>query len=144
MSEAELPEAWQPEELPDNIGDCIDLAYTLRAERLEKEKEIAVMRKREEDLRNHIFNSFDMANIEGARGKIATASVTEELKPEPKDWDQIWAYIVENSAFELMEKRIARVAYRELFEAGVLVPGTEAFMHKKLSLVKSTRSRKGE
>lgn len=143
MSESEVPEAWQGEQLPDNIGDCVDLLYTARAARLEKEHEVEELKKRETNLRNHIFNTFEVANIEGAKGKIATVTVGEELKPEVKDWNAVYQYIVENSAWELLEKRMARVAYRELFEAGVLVPGTEAYLHKKLNCVKSTRGKKG-
>lgn len=139
-----LPEGWQPESLPDNIGDCVDLLYTTRSERLIKEKEVQRMKSAEENLRNHIFNTFAIQNIEGAKGKIATVTISEELKPQVNDWDAVWEYVFANNATELIEKRMARIAYRELFEAGILVPGTEAFIHKKLNCVKSTRSPKGK
>lgn len=137
--EEELPEAWQPPEFPDDLGACIDLAYNLRKERLAAEKTVAEMKAAEENIRNHLFATFGEEGLEGAKGSIATASVSEELKPQVDDWDQVYAYIVEKEAWDLLEKRMSRVAFRDRFEAGEYVPGTQAFNHKKLSLVKSNR-----
>jgi hypothetical protein len=129
----------EEEQWPDNIGDCIDLAYQIRAERLEFEESVKQMKKREENLRNYIFANFEENGIEGARGSFVTASISQELKPQINDWDAVYAYIVENNAFELLERRMSRLAYKERFDKGELVPGTEGFLHKKLNLVKSRR-----
>lgn len=140
----ELPADWQPEEYPVALGDCIDLAYNLREERLEKEKEVKALKLRELALRNHLFNLLEAGGLEGAKGAVATASRSDELKPQVTDWDAFYAYVHENNAFELLERRVARVAYRERFEAGVLIPGTEAYLYPKLSLTKSSRNKKEE
>ena len=136
---ADLPESWKPLELPQTLGECADAAYELRAKRLDLEEQVKKMKADEERLKNHIFETFDEAHINGAKGNIASASITEELKPAVEDWDAVWAYIRENNEFDLLEKRMSRVAYRERFEQGVVIPGTQGFLYKKLSLTKISR-----
>jgi hypothetical protein len=137
-----LPADWQAEEYPDGIGDCIDLAYQIRAERLDLEKQVKFMKQRELALRNHLYDKFGETGINGARGNIATCSTSEELKPQVTDWEQVYQFIITNNAFELLEKRIARIAYRERYENGIIIPGTEAYLYPKMSLTKVGGKRK--
>lgn len=128
---------------PKTLGACVDLAYRLRAERQEEQAEaearIKVMKEQESALEEHILASFDKSDIEGARGTIATASVTTTIIPTVKDWPEFYKYILKHKAFDLLEKRPARLAYRERLDAGEAVPGVEPFHKKSLSLTKISK-----
>lgn len=125
---------------PKTLGECIDAAYTFRAERLEKQKqfdaEIEFLKEREDDIEKHIVNTFTKADIEGAKGSLATASVSRMTVPSVKDWPAVFAYISKKKAWDLLEKRMARVAYRDRMEAGEEIPGVEPFVKVTLSLTR--------
>lgn len=125
---------------PSKLGECIDVAYTLRAKRLEYQREVeaklAEFKAAEQAIEDHIINKFSKSEIEGAKGKLASASITRAVYPKVTDWDKVWAYIAKTKQFDLMERRMAKVAYRERYEAGVQIPGTEPFEKMDLSLTK--------
>jgi citrate synthase len=126
--------------LPKKIGDCIDLAYLARAERLKLQKEmeekLEKLKAKEREIEEYIIDNFDAQSINGAKGAVASASVSLSINPSVKDWPKVWKYIAKNEAWDLMEKRIAKVAYRERLEAGQAIPGVETFQKKTLSLTK--------
>lgn len=125
---------------PTKLGACIDLAYTSRAERIEYQREVdgtlAKMRANEQALEDHIINTFSKADIEGAKGSLASASITRAVYPKVVDWDKAWAFIVKYKAYDLMERRMAKVAFRERHGAGIAIPGVEPFEKMDLSLTK--------
>jgi hypothetical protein len=121
---------------PTKLGACVDAAYTLRAKRLEIEKKAEEVKAEETALKDHIIATFSKADIDGAKGKVASASISRSVKANAKDWPSIWEYIVENEAFDLVERRINNKAYRDRLEAGESIPGTESFDVVTLSLTK--------
>lgn len=125
---------------PKTLGECIDLAYNLRAIRLELQKqydeEIQKHKAREEEIEQHILMSFDKSDIEGAKGSLATASVSRMTVPAVKDWPAVFAWVSKQKAWDLLEKRMARVAYRDRLEAGEVIPGVEPFVKVSLSLTR--------
>jgi hypothetical protein len=125
---------------PSKIGACIDLAYTLRAERLEYQREVEAklekLKDAEKAINDHIVNTFQKSDINGAKGAICSASLNPFTKASAKDWPAIWAFIAKNKAWDLLEKRIANKAFCERLEAGQTIPGIERFDGVKLSLTK--------
>jgi hypothetical protein len=130
---------------PKKLGACIDMAYNLRAERLayqrEVDEKIAALKKKEDEIEDHILQSFDKSEIEGAKGTVASASVSRLTVPSVKDWPKAFKWISKNEAWDLMEKRMARVAYRDRTEAGQSIPGVEPFVKVTLSLTRVGGSR---
>lgn len=49
------------------------------------------------------------------------------------DWDQVYAYIHENEAFHLLQRRLANAAYAEMLEQGEVLPGVEPFEKRSLN-----------
>ena len=121
---------------PTKLGACVDLAYTLRAERLEIEKQAEAVKAKESALKDHIIATFSKADIDGAKGKVASASITRSVKCNVKDWPAVYAYIQKNDAWDLMERRVNNKAYRDRMEGGEAIPGTESFDVVNLSLTK--------
>lgn len=121
---------------PKSIGATIDLLYTLRSQRLEEEKRIESMKSQEAALKAHIMTNFAQSDIDGAKGKLATASIKRSTQAEVMDWDLFWAYIGKTKDWELLQKRVGITALRERWDHGKNIPGVEPRVIEDLSLTK--------
>lgn len=122
------------------LGEAIDCLYQARAARLAKAKEVKDLQATEAAAKLEVLRLLGEAGLEKASGKLATAGILTEDVPYVKDWDALYGYIKENDRFDLLQRRIGVVAWRDLFKDGVLIPGTEAGVDTDLSLTKSTRN----
>jgi len=69
-----------------------------------------------------------------ARGKIATATISEEIIPGPDiNWDLFYKYIIKNNAPYMLYKRITLAPIREIWSTGINVPGVTKITQKKVS-----------
>lgn len=122
--------------IPKTLGACIDLMYKLKQERAAIEKTAEAVKEQENSLEKHLLETFAKTDLEGARGKLAVAGVNMSTVPTVKDWDKLYAYILKNKAWDLLQKRASATAFRERWDDKVVVPGVEAFTVIKLSLKK--------
>lgn len=122
------------------LGESIDKLYEARAARLVKAKEVKDLQAAEAAAKLEVLRLLGEAGLEKASGKLATAGITTDDIPHIKDWDAVYGYIKDNDRFDLLQKRIGAIAWRDLFKDGILVPGTEAALDTDLSLTKSTRN----
>jgi hypothetical protein len=121
------------------LGLGIDALYALREKRLNIEKQVKELKAQEYELRNEILLALGESGLAKASGQMATASVRTSEIPVVTDWDEVYTYIAEHDRFDLMQKRISTIAWRDLKESGTLVPGTESIEDVDISLTKSTR-----
>jgi hypothetical protein len=130
----------ETKKFPEKLGDCIDALYKMRAKRQVEMKKLNdredALKAEEKALGDHIINTFTKAELEGGRGKVAVANMVPHIYPKPVDWDKFYAYLVKTKAFDLLERRISKTAFRARHEAGKEVPGVEAFLQNELSLTK--------
>ncbi len=122
------------------LGEAIDTLYQARVARLAMARDIKELQAKESAAKAEVFQLLKEAGLEKASGKLATAGITKDDIPIIADWDKVHAYIKENDRFDLLQRRIGVVAWRDLFKDGILVPGTEAAVDFDLSLTKSTRN----
>ena len=122
------------------LGSTIDMLYTRREERLDLERKVKELKRGEEELRMAILQCLGLSGLQKASGHAATASVKTSIIPIVTDWDKIHSYVKEQDRFDLLQKRLSVLAWRDLNDTGVLVPGTEAVEDVDLSLTKSSRS----
>lgn len=122
--------------IPKTLGACIDLMYKLKQERAAIEKTAGAVREQEDELEKHLLETFAKTDLEGARGKLAVAGINMSTVPTVKDWDKLYAYILKNKAWDLLQKRASAAAFRERWDDKVIVPGVEVFTVIKLSLKK--------
>lgn len=78
------------------------------------------------------------AGTDYARGKLASASITEQVVPNIDDWGKVSEWILENDALYLVHRRISAGPWKELMDAGEEVPGIEPFTKKTVSLRRLT------
>jgi hypothetical protein len=121
---------------PKSIGAAIDLLYTLRATRIEKERLIEAEKATETALKEHILANFASSELDGAKGKLATASIKESTQANITDWEAYlkWAQKKDPSA---VQKRVGITALREHWDNEEVVPGVEKVVTKELSLTKA-------
>jgi len=122
------------------LGEAIDLLYTTRAARLTLARELKDMTTTEKEAKFTVLKLLEEAGLQKASGEIATAGILVDDVPFIKDWNEVYAFIREQNRFDLLQKRIGVVAWRDMYKEGILVPGTEAVIDTDLSLTKSTRS----
>lgn len=128
-----------------NLGELIDGLFTATQNRLEYQRKsdatIEAMRKAEAEIESLIIKNFEKADIEAARGKLCTATVGLFVAPRVEDWPKFWAHIRKTNAFDLLEKRPAKNACRERWEAKETIPGVEQFTEKRLYLNKHAKEK---
>lgn len=122
------------------LGQAIDNLYQARAARLAMAKEIKELQATESAAKAVVLKLLEETGLKKASGQFATAGITTDDVPYIKDWEQVYEYIKSNDRFDLLQKRIGVIAWRDLYKDGVLVPGTEAGVDTDLSLTKSTRN----
>ena len=122
------------------LGQAIDSLYEARAARLVKAKEVKDLQVLEAQAKVVVLTMLKETGLAKASGMLATAGITTDDIPFIKDWDAVHEYIKVNDRFDLLQRRIGVVAWRDLYKDGILVPGTEAAVDTDLSLTKSTRN----
>ena len=122
------------------LGEVIDNLYETRAARLTLSKQVEELKQQEAVIREELLRMLNDVGLKKASGELATVGVNTSIQPLTTDWVQIHSYIRNEDRFDLLQKRLATFAWRELYDTGILVPGTEPFEETDLSLTKSTRS----
>ncbi len=122
-----------------DLGSAIDQLYAKRVERLAAEKLIKAMKSDELALRVHIKRLLDAVSLEAGSGQTASTSIIHSIEPTPKDWPAIYSYIVENDAFDMLQRRLSATAVKDRWESGIVIPGIDKFETWDLSLTKRSR-----
>ena len=122
------------------LGETIDLLYETRQQRLELEKSAQELKSKETQLREELLDMLSSIGLEKASGKQATVGIRRNEVPLVVEWEDIHQFIKTSDRFDLLQKRLSAPAWRELYQGGILVPGTVMGIDTELSLTKSTRS----
>jgi hypothetical protein len=123
--------------LPAAVGACVDLLYRQRTRRITLEREIEEMKEAERVLRDHIIVLLHESKLEGAKGAMATASITRKNVFKIADWPDFWNWARKDKLGVYVHKRVASEAvgeYMDTTHSGV--PGVEVFPVIDLSVVK--------
>lgn len=115
------------------------------AEMVDIREEKRKIKAREKDLNERwraleleLLIRLDEQGMEKASVKnVGTASINETVLPQVVDWDAFYAYILENDALFLLQRRPAAAAYRELLESGDTIPGVEPYTQRQIGLRKA-------
>jgi hypothetical protein len=116
--------------LPKTLAGCADRLYQVRGQRLALAKQVDEMKAEENALREHLINNLPKSSATGIAGKLARASIESKTVYSAKEWPEVWGYIQKNAkknpgVWGLLQKRLNEGTCKEMFEAGVRVPGVE-------------------
>jgi hypothetical protein len=119
------------------LGALIDQAYTIRAKRLELEKKVDDLKAKQKQIEDEILEGFNKSEIDGAKGSLATASITRVTVPTVTDFGAFADYILKTKQLDLLERRPSRSACQERWKDGQTLPGVEPFEKVGVSLNKT-------
>lgn len=132
---SKLPESWKaPNTLPKNIGACIDLLVSAKQRRKEIEAEAALVGKQEKLIEAHLLEQFTREQLNGAKGKLASVSVSEKDTPHVDDKEAFGKFVAATKSWDMLYGRAVEEACQSRWEAGEEIPGVSKFHVKKLSL----------
>lgn len=132
--ETKLQKAKRTLKAPATLGACLDKLYELREKRLALQSQAEELGVTYSALEDHVFKKFKHADVEGASGKAATASIQPKTVGRIEDKDKLEAYVARTKQWDLVTVMINNKAYRERLKAKKTVPGVVPFEFKKLSL----------
>ncbi len=78
----------------------------------------------------------DAQGVEATRVDGISISISEQVVPSVVDWDAYYAFIKENDAFYLLERRAAAGPYREMLAMETPPPGVEPFTKRSVNMSK--------
>ena len=124
------------DEIPDDLGDCVDYLKELTEERLDREKYAKAVKARETEIREHLIDNISATNKKGVMGAEYKAIVKINRKPTVDDWEAVYDHIAKHDAFYLLNKSISARAIQEIWDADNTVPGVKPINVKVLSITK--------
>ena len=118
------------------IKELIDEKLALTAEKKIHDTASQTLKESIEEKDHEIMAALGDAGIDQARAGDTTVFIQHTNVPQVTDWEAFYEFIYTNRALHLLERRPAVRAWREEFDGGILLPGTEPF--EKVTLGKRT------
>lgn len=128
----------KPLKLPKSLAQCADLAYQLRAERLEVQRDAAAIGTDEKLVKEHLIQNLPKSQASGVSGKVANAKIEKMKVPQIKDKKKLLDHVKKTGDWDLLTIGINTSAVEERWENKKKVPGVEAFEVIKVSLTKAS------
>jgi len=117
-----------------HLPDMVDQYISTRAQRLAADRLAASLKEAEDDMYKAIIAKYREQGLTALGGKLGVVKMKESIEPIAMDWPQVWAYIAEHEAWELLHKRITVTAVKERWDAGEEVPGVGRVTKYSLSV----------
>jgi hypothetical protein len=127
---------------PTTTGAAIDRLYELRGQRQGLQKQADAVGAEESALRQHLIDTCQKSELNGARGTLATCTLVPKTVATVKDWHALYKYIKKHDAWDLLERRPSHAAYVARLEAKQKVPGVEPFHVTGLAVHKISGGKK--
>lgn len=119
-----------------DLASLADTYYATRERRLALQREVDLIDKEEKTLKGQIIKALKEGEAKAIGGKTVTVTLKTKNVAVAADWDKIHKYIIENDAWDLMQRRLLQSGIDARWEEGVALPGIEAFPVDELSISK--------
>lgn len=116
------------------LDDMIDEMFLIRERKRELTKQLKAIEKESDLLQANLLIKMKEVGTDYARGKLASATITEQEVPTIDDWGKVSEWISENDAIYLLHRKVSSGAWTELRNAGTEIPGIEPFIKRTISL----------
>jgi hypothetical protein len=89
---------------------------------------------KQEKLESVLLQYLQSTGLQSARTGHGTVYVEEEMKPSASDWSAVYAFIADEGAFEMLEKRLTKTFIRSYMDDhdGELPPGVR--VHREFAV----------
>ena len=105
------------------LGQLSDTLSLKRAERLAADKVAASLKSEENTLKALLIAEMEENNLSSVGGEVCIVKRTVKKRAMVGNWPEVYAYILEHDAFDLLHKRITDSAVLLRNDDGVEVPG---------------------
>jgi hypothetical protein len=123
------------QQAPETVGGLIDDLFLLREQRRKLAETDKSLQAQYSELEARLIAALDLQETTQARGRSATATLSEEDYASVTDWTTVYDYIRRTESWFLLHKRISNASWKELNELnGEPVPGTQAFRKRSIAL----------
>lgn len=118
-------------------GREVDALYRLKAKYSEAQKKADAIKAEISALEEAYIERMLSNGTTVSAGSAASLSLSESYYPSVTDWDAVWAKVRKEKTYPpLLQRRMSDALWREMYLDKKLVPGTEAFLKRRLSLTK--------
>jgi len=118
------------------LNDEIDKMFMLREQKRGLEAQIKELNNQIAICESNLLSRLEEVGTTTARGTLAGVVRTETLVPRIEDWGDVSEWVMENDAVYLLHRRISAGAWKELQDAGTIVPGITPYTKVAISLTK--------
>lgn len=123
------------EDFPKSIEATIDKLYSLREERYQAQRSVDKVLDQERSLYAYLMEHCKASDIDGAKGQLAIAVITQSSQAEIVDFPLFVQWAVKENAYSCLQKRVGITAIREYWDNEKLVPGLEQKTVETVNLV---------
>ena len=116
------------------LSALVDEYDSLRNERLAADKVAALLKKRESAVAERLIEEMCAQDTFFCASKSRRVKMTPISKPKAVDWGIIYAYMKENDAMDLVQRRLHETAINDRIEEGEEIPGIQFIQVNKLSI----------
>lgn len=109
------------------LQELIDSWGTARTNRLAEAKKVEALEVTEKKLKALVIAKMMESKQTSTGGQKYGANYSRKEKPTTGDWQKLYAYIKENDAFDLLQKRLTETAVTARWEDGEEIPGIVKF-----------------
>lgn len=132
-----MNQAVTPQSSPKSLGAMIDELRDLKDRKREIDQESKAIKADIDELEMQLMAALDAQGTTIAKNGRSRVSISEQVVPTITDRDAVNEYVKANDAFYLFQNSVVSSAWRELYQSGETVPGTEPFTKRSLSLTKA-------
>lgn len=121
-----------------NFGELADALYAKNEEIARVNAKVKELEGEKRELENTLLTAMQDAGTNIVRGSAATVSISENIRPQIQDFDELERFVLRRKALHLFERRIAATAYREMKEllGNKPIPGLSEFTQLRLNVRK--------
>jgi hypothetical protein len=121
------------------LGRLADDLEVARQNRLAADKIAASLKSEENSLKAQLIAEMEENNLSSVGGESCIVKRTVKQRAIAADWTQIYGYILEHDAFDLLHKRLTDSAILLRKEDGVEVPGVTLMDYSNITYSKAPK-----
>lgn len=118
------------------LGDLIEERDALREKKRALNAELKAIDGMLAENELAMIDALDEQGVEATRVSGVSVSISEQVVPSVEDWEAFEAFILENKALYLLQRRAAAGPYREMLQMEETVPGVVPFTKRSINMSK--------
>ena len=108
-----------------NINELIEARAKVKNETATLNAELKELNKAKDELDYQLLTKLDEQGLSRTANDKASVSINQDTVPEVTDWDALYAHVLEQQDFSLLQRRVSSTAYKELLKLGEEIPGLQ-------------------